>query len=163
MMEAGASAPAAAQLAETLHGNLEQTAEIGAGGGPVASSSRSHRRCLTVRDYSLRMCAESIEHYARGLKFQIFERGIAKQQSQTYGSLSQLPLFRYILSTMHESLSTGQRPTKLHPCPPPYPWHLSYTGGSRRGLLRFRSRRACEFLVNCMVCSMSHVALGFAC
>ena len=94
--------------------------------------------------------------------FNSFHRGSSKQNNASC-SLADLPLSRYLLSSMLQSFGTGHRSKQLYPCPPPYPWHQKYAGGSRRNATRFHRRRACEFMVNYLCCSLSHVALGYTC
>ena len=75
-----------------------------------------------------------------------------------------LYLSTYIyFSTMVEPHSKGHRPAGPFPVPPPYPWMHIYSGSSRRGRARHQLRQACRFLVNYIVCTLSHVRLGFAC
>ena len=74
-----------------------------------------------------------------------------------------VPLHRYILNILvPHNASAVIAKKRLYPCPPPHPWHEMRPEGSRRMQTRWRRRRCVALLTNCMVVTLSHMALGFA-
>ena len=71
-----------------------------------------------------------------------------------------LPLAQYICSTMRPS-NCCNNIDSLFPIPPPFPWFVEISGG-RRVSTRRRVVHAKQLMVNIMVCSLSHLHLGFA-